>query len=599
MPSASSIARAWLRRPPSHASRPSWAAIPWWRSWWPSWKAPAAASCRAGARANQVTTTRRARSACGERIGERAAAGGSGGRGTHGPVPHPRSRRTVGRGPGRHLRHGRRAGHPHRRAVRHARGDEPSRPRGAGRRRHGGRPHRAPLRGHPRSPGGGRARARGEADGSYAGGGQRALPRGASARTGAPRRPRGALQRRRPGAPQDREATHPHRVAPPRTLRAPGAARLRGHGSHDPRHRHRPGAGGQRAAPHELPRPLHSFPPARRLHRAELRRPGHPDPPARCPGVHPQPRVHPLSAGLLRRAPLRAQGQSTQARDPAPDLRGADGPGDRPGGPLRDRGSPGSRRSARDRADDPRWPGRGRLAQGSSVERRLAVMAGAGVLPGRAAAEATRQGWRVVALTFDEATALFVGKFWKRSVFDNLHETDAVGRHMARGGLSDEALANVVLATLGGMGIEVLDQRHFFSSWMMEPGTLTSRAPSEAEWEEIRAGFALARQIAGFRIGQTLVRSHGVTLAVEAAEGTDETIRRGARLAGKGAVVIKAVATEHDFRFDVPTVGATTLEAMAECGATVLAVDGGKMLLVDREAALRTAERAGIALVGV
>src|SRR5215472_13426958 len=136
------------------------------------------------------------------------------------------------------------------------------------------------------------------------------------------------------------------------------------------------------------------------------------------------------------------------------------------------------------------------------------------------------------------------------------------------GGLSDEALANVALVTLGGMGIEVLDQRPFFSSWMMEPGTLTSRAPSDAEWEEIRAGFSLARQIAGFRIGQTLVRSHGVTLAVEAAEGTDETIRRGARLAGKGAVVIKAVATEHDFRFDVPTVGPTTLEAMAECGAT-------------------------------
>ena len=264
------------------------------------------------------------------------------------------------------------------------------------------------------------------------------------------------------------------------------------------------------------------------------------------------------------------------------------------------------------------------------MERRLAVMAGAGVLPGRAAAEAARRGWRVVALTFDEATgldghverivpssltdiqavlhalaearveaAVFVGKFWKRSVFDNLHETDAVGRQMARGGLSDEALANVALVTLGGMGIEVLDQRPFFSSWMMEPGTLTSRAPSEAEWEEIRAGFSLARQIAGFRIGQTLVRSHGVTLAVEAAEGTDETIRRGARLAGKGAVVIKAVATEHDFRFDVPTVGPTTLDAMAECGATALAVDGGKMLLVDREAALRTAERAGIALVGV
>jgi UDP-2,3-diacylglucosamine hydrolase len=264
------------------------------------------------------------------------------------------------------------------------------------------------------------------------------------------------------------------------------------------------------------------------------------------------------------------------------------------------------------------------------VERRLALMAGAGVLPGQAAAEATRQGWHVVALTFDEATglvphvesivpssiadiqgvlktltdqavqaALFVGKFWKKQVFDHLDGADEAGARLARGGLSDEALSNMVLTTLAAMGIEVLDQRPFFSSWMMGAGTLTSRAPSEAEWEEIRAGFSLARQVAAHRIGQTIVRSHGVTLAVEAAEGTDETIRRGARLAGRGAVVIKAVATEHDFRFDIPTVGPTTLEAMAECGASTLAVDGGKVLLVDREAALRRAEQAGIALVGV
>jgi len=264
------------------------------------------------------------------------------------------------------------------------------------------------------------------------------------------------------------------------------------------------------------------------------------------------------------------------------------------------------------------------------VERRLAVMAGAGVLPGQAAVEAARQGWRVIALTFDHATgldghverivpssltdiqavlrtltdervqaALFVGKFWKQRVFDKVGEADDAGLRLARGGLSDEALAGMVVTTLAGMRIEVLDQRTFLSSWIMEPGTLTSREPTPLEWDEIRAGFALARQIAGYGIGQTVVRSRGVTLAVEAAEGTDETIRRGAKLAGPGAVVVKAVAAKHDFRFDIPTVGATTLEAMAEGGATALAVDGGKMLLVDRDAALRTAERAGIALVGL
>jgi UDP-2,3-diacylglucosamine hydrolase len=264
------------------------------------------------------------------------------------------------------------------------------------------------------------------------------------------------------------------------------------------------------------------------------------------------------------------------------------------------------------------------------VERRLAVMAGAGVLPGRAAAEAVRQGWRVVALAFDEAAglgahaeqvipstikdiqavlqtlgdervqaAVFVGKFWKQRVFDAVGATDEAGLRLARSGLSDEALAGTVLATLSGMGIEVLDQRPFLAPWMMDDGTLTSRAPSPAEWEEIRAGFALARRLAEDGIGQTVVRSRGVTLAVEAVEGTDETIRRGVRLAGPGAVVVKAVAAGHDFRFDIPTVGPATIAAMADGGATVLAVDGGKVLLVDRDEAVRAANAVGIAVVSV
>jgi UDP-2,3-diacylglucosamine hydrolase len=264
------------------------------------------------------------------------------------------------------------------------------------------------------------------------------------------------------------------------------------------------------------------------------------------------------------------------------------------------------------------------------VERRLAVMAGAGVVPGRAAGEAVRQGWRVIALAFDQAAgldvhaervvpstitdiqgvlrtladervqaAVFVGKFWKQRVFDEAEEADQAGRALARAGLSDEALTGMVVETLGAMGIEVLDQRRFLSPWMMGPGALTSREPSPAEWEEIRVGFALARRLAEHGIGQTVVRSRGVTLAVEAAEGTDETIRRGARLAGPGAVVVKAVASRHDFRFDVPTVGPATLAAMVDGGASALAVDGGKVLLVDRDEVVRQADRAGIAVVGL
>ena len=257
-------------------------------------------------------------------------------------------------------------------------------------------------------------------------------------------------------------------------------------------------------------------------------------------------------------------------------------------------------------------------------------MAGAGVLPGRAAAEATRQGWRVVAFAFEDApglgdhadtvipsgidkiqavlegltaqrvsAALFVGKFWKHRVFArHSQEADSASRHPARSGLSDAALAETVVGTLSMLGIEVLDQRTFLLPWMAEAGVLTARSPSEDEWTEIRQGFSLARHLASYGIGQTVVRSLGVTVAVEAIEGTDETIRRGAHLAGPGAIVVKAAGSAQDYRFDIPTVGSATLAAMVEGGCTALAMEGGKMLLIDREEVIRLADTHGIAVVG-
>jgi len=264
------------------------------------------------------------------------------------------------------------------------------------------------------------------------------------------------------------------------------------------------------------------------------------------------------------------------------------------------------------------------------VERSLGLMAGAGALPGRAAAEARRRGWRVAAFAFENAPGLaeavddfipssitdiqavlagltahrveatvFVGKFWKSSVFSQYDQGDEAGRGLARGGLSDAALGQMVVATLAGMGIDVLDQREFLSPWLLPAGTLTARSPNAEEWEEIREGFQLAGRLAADGIGQTVVRARGVTVAVEAAEGTDETIRRGVRLAGPGAVIVKAVAPSHDYRFDVPGVGAATLEAMREGGAVALAVPAGCVLLLDREEVVLLADQAGIAVVSV
>ena len=263
------------------------------------------------------------------------------------------------------------------------------------------------------------------------------------------------------------------------------------------------------------------------------------------------------------------------------------------------------------------------------MEPTLGLMAGAGTLPGRVAAEARRQGFRVIAFAFDHAegleaaadavvpssvtaiqrvlealaregvrAAVFAGKFWKQTALAEADRTDAAGRALTQLGLSDRALAEQVVAVLGGLGVEVLDPRRFLGPWLLD-GTLGTLEPTPAQWEEIRAGLVLGRQLAAHGVGQTLVRARGVTVAVEAAEGTDETIRRGCALAGPGAVVVKTVAPDHDYRFDVPTVGADTIDALVQGEAAVLAVPAGKVLGVDTPVFLRRAAAAGLAVVAV
>ncbi|MGH7319352.1 MAG: UDP-2,3-diacylglucosamine diphosphatase LpxI domain-containing protein, partial [Candidatus Rokuibacteriota bacterium] len=116
---------------------------------------------------------------------------------------------------------------------------------------------------------------------------------------------------------------------------------------------------------------------------------------------------------------------------------------------------------------------------------------------------------------------------------------------------------------------------------------------------DIARGMAVARAVARHGVGQTVVVRAGAVVAVEAMEGTNEAIRRGVTLAGPGAVVIKATSPEHDYRFDVPAVGAATLALCAQGRAAALAVEAGRVVLLDRETIDATAERAGISVVAV
>ncbi len=148
-------------------------------------------------------------------------------------------------------------------------------------------------------------------------------------------------------------------------------------------------------------------------------------------------------------------------------------------------------------------------------------------------------------------------------------------------------------------GIAICESTFGLEGILVEEGTLTARAPSEKEWEDIRYGWEVAHDIGRLDIGQCVVIKDRVVVAVEAVEGTDGAIKRGGDLAKNGAVVVKRSKPQQDMRFDLPAVGPRTIEVMASVKASVLAIEAGRTILLDREIMLEKAKSARIAIVGI
>jgi UDP-2,3-diacylglucosamine hydrolase len=160
-----------------------------------------------------------------------------------------------------------------------------------------------------------------------------------------------------------------------------------------------------------------------------------------------------------------------------------------------------------------------------------------------------------------------------------------------------DSLIGAVAKVFEEEGIQLVDSTLFLKPLLPEAGVLTRRAPNEHEAADMEYGLGIARHIAAKDIGQTVVVADRACVAVEAMEGTDETITRAARFAnGKPLVVVKVSKPRQDMRFDVPVVGLPTVESMKQAGATALAVDANRTLLFDREQLIAMADAAGIAL---
>jgi DUF1009 family protein len=163
-----------------------------------------------------------------------------------------------------------------------------------------------------------------------------------------------------------------------------------------------------------------------------------------------------------------------------------------------------------------------------------------------------------------------------------------------------DALIGAVAKILEDEGIRLVDSTIFLKPLVPGPGVLTRRAPTEREAADIAYGLGVARHLANMDIGQTVVISDQACVAVEAMEGTDETITRAAHIAaGSPLVVVKVSKPKQDMRFDVPVIGLPTIATMKASAATALAVDGERTLFFDRAQLIAAADEAGIAIEAV
>lgn len=253
------------------------------------------------------------------------------------------------------------------------------------------------------------------------------------------------------------------------------------------------------------------------------------------------------------------------------------------------------------------------------MEKTLGLIAGHGILPALVLKEAKRLRKRVVVCAIqgetdssvsfsgDRATQIRLGQLGRLLKFfklEGVEEAIMAGKitktNLFRGEVrpdlemikvltktknhSDDSLLRGIADYLDSKGIKLLDSTAFLSEdTLPKKGVLTARRPSKEELRDIEFGWKLAKEMGRLDIGQTVVVKNQAVLAVEAIEGTDETILRGGALGSGRVSVVKVAKPKQDMRFDVPTVGLTTLESMIKAGARVLAFEAGKTIILERE----------------
>jgi hypothetical protein len=260
----------------------------------------------------------------------------------------------------------------------------------------------------------------------------------------------------------------------------------------------------------------------------------------------------------------------------------------------------------------------------------IGIIAGGGQFPLMVADSIRKQGHRVVAVAHREETdpelakkvdqivwihlgqlgqlikalkkngvqkALMAGSIAKRLMFKLKPDLKGLTLMSKLAIFHDDGILRSLAKELEKEGIYIVSATTYIPELLSPPGCLTKRKPTKKENEDIKFGWHIAKELGKLDIGQCVVVRRGTVLALEAMEGTDETILRGGKLAREKAVVVKVSKPNQDLRFDIPSVGLKTVESMAKVKASVLALEAGKTLMFDKPEMIELANRSGIAIL--
>jgi DUF1009 family protein len=205
-------------------------------------------------------------------------------------------------------------------------------------------------------------------------------------------------------------------------------------------------------------------------------------------------------------------------------------------------------------------------------------------------------------------TAVMAGQVKHKQIFSAIRPDWRLAKLLfSLGTRNTDSLIGAVAKVLEDEGIHLISSTSYLEPLLARPGVLTRRVPTEAEQKNVAYGRQVARHLAQYDIGQTVVIAESACVAVEAMEGTDATILRAgeimkssgldASVLSRELTVVKVAKPNQDMRFDVPVIGVKTIETMAHAGATCLAVDAGKCLFLDGDRLIHAADEKEIVIV--